>query len=162
MRFTFDQRFAAAPDAVSRAFADPDLYRAFAGLPKMTAPEVLSHSHDGDVVSLQIRYRFDGELSAAARAVIDPARLTWVEHSEHDLATRTTTFRMVPDHYGDRFRCSGSYRFRGTDDGTLRQCEGDVKVRALLVAGAVEQAIISGLKEHLHDEVPVVEAFIAG
>lgn len=161
MRFALDQRFSAPPEVVSRAFADPELYRAFAGLPKMTAPDVLAHAVDGDVVTLQIRYRFDGDLSAAARAVIDPARLTWVEHATHDLAMRTTTFRMVPDHYGDRFRCSGAYRFASDGGGTLRQCEGEIKVRALLVAGAVEQAIVSGLREHLEEEVPVVEAFVA-
>jgi hypothetical protein len=161
VRFTVDQRFGAPPDAIARAFADPRLYLAFQDLPKMSRPEVLAHEVDGETVDLRIRYRFSGELSPAARAVIDPARLTWVEHAIHDLGTRTTTFRMLPDHYGDRFRCSGSYRFESDGHGTLRHCEGDIKVRALLVAGAVENAIVSGLREHLADEVPVVEAFLA-
>ena len=161
MRFQLDQRFTAPPTAVARAFADPALYEAYAGLPKMTPPEVLGVDVQGDIVTLRIRYRFDGDLSPAARAVIDPARLTWVEHAEHDLAALTTTFRMVPDHYGDRFRCSGSYRFAPDGAGTIRRCEGDVKVKALLVGGAVEGAIVSGLKEHLVDEVPVVESFVA-
>jgi hypothetical protein len=69
-------------------------------------------------------------------------------------------FRMVPDHYRDRFRCSGSYRFEADGTGSRRRCEAELKVRALLVAGAVEQAIVSGLEEHLADEVPVVEAFV--
>ena len=162
MRFTIDQRFSAAPDAVAQAFADPDLYVAFQELPKMSRPEVLSHESHDDEVLLQIRYRFSGNLSPAARAVLDPARLTWVEHATHDLASRTTTFRMVPDHYGDRFRCSGSYRFEADGTGTRRHCEGDIKVRALLVAGAVENAIVSGLREHLADEVAVVDAFLKG
>ena len=34
-------------------------------------------------------------------------------------------------------------------------------MKALLVGGAVEGAIVSGLKEHLVDEVPVVEAFVS-
>jgi hypothetical protein len=162
VRFTIDQRFSAAPDGVARAFANPDLYRAFQDLPKMSRPEVLAHEVDGNEVALQIRYRFNGELSPAARAVIDPARLSWVEHATHDLAARTTRFRMVPDHYGDRFQCSGSYRFETDGTGTLRHCEGDIRVRALLVGGAVEHAIVSGLREHLDDEVDVVEAFLAG
>lgn len=161
MRFAVDQRFAAPPDAVARAYADPALYAALVGLPKLADPRVLAHEVDGDHVSLQVRYRFGGELSAAARAVLDPSRLTWVDHAEHDLATRTTTFRMVPDHYGDRFRCSGTYRFEADGAGTVRRCTGELRVRALLVAGAVEHAIVSGLREHLADEVPVVESFLA-
>lgn len=162
MRFSIEQRFAADVDAVARAYADPELYVALVGLPKLTQPEVVGHEAEGDTVVLQVRYRFGGELSGAARAVIDPARLTWVERSTHDLADRSTTFTMVPDHYGDRFRCQGSYRFDPVDGGCRRRGEGDVRVKALLVAGAVERAIVSGLQEHLVDEVPVVEAFVNG
>lgn len=162
MRFSIEQRFAADVDAVARAYADPELYVALVGLPKLTQPEVVGHEAEGDTVVLQVRYRFGGELSGAARAVIDPARLTWVERSTHDLADRSTTFTMVPDHYGDRFRCQGSYRFDPVDGGCRRRGEGEVRVKALLVAGAVERAIVSGLQEHLVDEVPVVEAFVNG
>jgi len=162
MRFSIEQRFAADVDAVARAYADPDLYTALVGLPKLSEPEVVGHEVDGDTVMLQVRYRFGGELSAAARAVIDPARLTWVERSTHDLADHSTTFTMVPDHYGDRFRCHGSYRFDAVDGGCRRRGEGDLRVKALLVGGAVEGAIVSGLQEHLVDEVPVVEAFVNG
>jgi hypothetical protein len=158
-----EQRFAADVDAVARAYADPALYVALVGLPKLTRPEVVGHEVDGDQVRLQVRYRFGGDLSAAARAVIDPARLTWVEHSTHDLAARRVSFRMVPDHYGDRFRCEGAYAFEVASEGACRRRgEGEVKVKALLVAGAVEGAIVSGLQEHLVDEVPVVEAFVHG
>jgi hypothetical protein len=164
VRFTVDQRFAAPPDAVARAFADPTLYAAFQDLPKMSRPEVLAHEVEGDQVVLQVRYRFAGDLSPAARAVLDPARLTWVEHATHDLQARTTTFRMVPDHYADRFRCSGLYRFDedGGSAGTRRHGEAEIKVRAPLVGAAVERAIVSGLREHLDAEVAVVETFLAG
>jgi hypothetical protein len=163
MRFTIDQHFTAAPDEVARAYADPKLYVAFQDLPKMSRPEVVTHQAEGDVVTMQIRHRFSGHLSPAARAVLDPARLTWVEHATHDLGARTTTFTMVPDHYEDRFRCSGTYRFApASDGGTVRHCEGEIRVKALLVAGAVENAIVSGLREHLDDEVAVVEAHLAG
>lgn len=161
MRFTIEQRFDAPPELVARAYADPRLYEAFDGLPKMSRPEVVDHQMTGDEVRLQIRYRFSGELSAAARAVLDPARLTWVEHAVHDLSSLTTTFAMVPDHYEDRFRCTGSYAFEAEGAGTLRRCQGDIKVKALLVGGAVENAIVSGLREHLRDEVAVVTAFLA-
>ena len=162
MKFSIEQRFAADVDAVARAYTDPALYAALDGLPKLSEPDVIGHEVDGDTVVLQVRYRFGGELSAAARAIIDPARLTWVERSTHDLARRSTTFTMVPDHSADRFRCQGSYRFDPVDGGCRRRGEGDLRVKALLVAGAVEGAIVSGLKEHLVDEVPVVEGSVNG
>lgn len=161
MRFTIDQRFAGPVDSVARAYADPALYVALQGLPKLTQPDVLRHEVDGDVVTLEVRYRFAGHLSAAVTAVIDPARLTWVERSVHDLRARITTFAMLPDHYADRFRCTGTYRFEATDGGSRRRGQGDLRIKAFLVAGAVEGAIVSGLEEHLVDEAPIVDAFVA-
>ena len=161
MRFRIEQRFAADVDAVARAYADPDLYRALAGLQKLRDADVLSHTLDDDRVVLEVRYRFGGDLSPAVTAVLDPSRLTWVERSVHDLATRHTTFALHPDHYAERFRCAGAYRFEASDGGTRRIGEGEVKVKALLVAGAVEGAIVSGLQEHLVEEAPVVEAFLS-
>jgi hypothetical protein len=162
MRFAFEQHFASAPDAVAQAFADPELYVALQGLPKLGRPEVVDHTVEGSRVVLRVRYRFTGELSSAARAVIDPERLTWVEEATHDLTNRQVAFTMLPDHYADRFRCRGGYVFEPDGDGTVRRSEGELKVRAPLVAGAVERAIVSGLQDHLADEVAIVDAFVAG
>lgn len=164
MRFELKQRFRAAPDAVAAAFCDPAYYEALAESPGLGRPEVIGVQRDGDVVDLRVRYRFNGQLSSAARSVLDPARLTWVEESRHRLADRTVSFRMVPDHYADRFSSSGSYRFDPAPDdptATVRLAQGELKVRAPLVGGSVERAIVSGLQEHLADEVTVLERFLA-
>lgn len=162
MRFTTEQRYPLAPDAVAAAYADPGLYASFRGLTKLTEAEVLEHSSEGARVTMHVRYRFGGHLSPAAHAVLDPSRLTWVERSVHDLDRRTTTFTMVPDHYGDRFSCTGRYRFEPAADGTVRHGEGELTVRALLVGRAVEGAIVSGLREHLEEEAPQVTAYVTG
>lgn len=162
MRFHLDLRYAADPDVVARAYADPALYVAFEGLPRADRPEVVDHrvDDDGDVIELRVRWRFSAPLSAAARAVIDPARLSWVEVSRHDLAARRVTFLMLPDHYADRFSCTGEYRFEPDGDGTVRRIDGDLRVKAPLVGGAVERAIVSGLEDQLRSEVAVVESFV--
>lgn len=162
MRFRLEQSYAADLDAVVAAYADPALYGAFGDLPRAGQPEVLRHEADGNLVRLDVRWRFTAPLSSAARAVIDPARLTWVQRSTHDLAAAKVTFEMVADHYADRFQCQGTYRFEATDDGTRRTSEGELKIRAPLVARTVENAVIDGLKEQLAAEVPIVERFVAG
>jgi hypothetical protein len=162
MRFELRQRYTVDPGALGRAYADPALYAAFVDLPRAGRPEVLEHHADGDVVELKVRWRFSAHLSPAARAVIDPDRLSWVQASTHDLAAGLVTFRMLPDHYADRFRCSGEYRFEPDGDGARRIVGGDLRIKAPLVAGAVERAIVSGLEEQLAGEVPIVEAFVGG
>jgi hypothetical protein len=161
VHFELEQQIAAAPAAVASAFASAEFYEALGGLPKLGTPHVLSRDVDGDVVELRVRYQFSGDLSSAVRRVIDPKKLTWVEESTHDLAARQVTFRLAPDHYPDRLKCSGRYRFSPSGEGTARHCEADLSVRAALVGRLVEQAIVSGLEEHLEDEVALVESFIA-
>jgi hypothetical protein len=81
----------------------------------------------------------------------------------HDVANRTVTFRMLPDHYADRFACEGTYRFEAAGGGgTVRRTEGDLRIKAPLVARAVEGAIVDGLRDQLAAEVPLVERFIKG
>ena len=163
MRFELIQRVSSTPPEVAEAFTDPGLYAELAELPKLGAPELLDRTVHGDLVRLRVRYRFTGDLSSAVKAVIDPAKLTWIDDSEHDIARRSVTFTMLPDHYADRLVASGSYRFEAAPDdlgATIRTTVGDIRVKALLVAGSVERAIVSGLREHQGDEVEIVDRWI--
>ena len=161
MRFDLTQRIDAPVDEVAAAYAGRDLYEHLGATTKLGPPEVLDRTERDGSVELRIRYRFIGDLAPAVTAVVDPERLTWVEVSHHDLAARTVAVELQPDHYADRLRCSGTYRYREIDDGTTeRVVEGDLRVRALLVAGAVERAMVSGLAEHLAEEASAVAAFL--
>jgi len=160
MRFELTQRFTSAPDHVDVAYTDPDLYPHLVGLPKLGDIEVLRHERTGDHARLSIRFGFTGELPPAVTAVVDPERLTWVQETEHDLTTGLTRFRLVPDHYPDRLSASGQARVTSDGDGARRVVSGDLKVRALLVGGKVEQAIVSGLAEYLQAEAPAVDRYL--
>jgi Protein of unknown function (DUF2505) len=123
---------------------------------------VLDVTVDGDRATVALRYRFAGELNAAARAALDPAKLTWVEHATHDLARHHVTFRLVPDHYGDRFGASGEATIAARGAGSVRTVTGRLGVKAPLVGRAVERAIVSGLRDHLAAEAVAVDRFLAG
>jgi hypothetical protein len=167
MRFQNEQRIAGSKEAVARLYTESRFYEELGELPKLGQPEVLERREEGQVVHLAVRFRFTGSLSPAVTAVIDPARLTWVEESVHDLTDCTVTFRMNPDHYADRLRSSGSVRYAPDgDSATRRLTEGELAVRVPLLmgggrtAGVVEQAIVSGLRDHLAAEVGVVERLL--
>jgi hypothetical protein len=167
MRFQNEQRIAGSTEAVARLYTKSRFYEELGELPKLGKPEVLERREEGQVVRLAVRFRFTGSLSPAVTAVIDPAKLTWVEESVHDLTDCTVTFRMNPDHYADRLSSSGSVRYESDGDGaTRRLTEGELAVRVPLLmgggrtAGVVEQAIVSGLRDHFAAEVGVVERLL--
>ena len=162
MRFDLTQTIAAPVDEVARAYASAELYERLGGTDKLGPPDVLDRTESGSRVTLRIRYRFVADLSPAVTAVVDPGKLTWVEQSVHDLDARSVDVTLHPDHYADRLRCTGRYGYTARGDATVRQIDGELKVKALLVGGQVEKAIVSGLKEHLQAEAPQVEAYLLG
>jgi hypothetical protein len=164
VRFEIEQRFPAPPDVVVAAYTDPALYDRMVGMARVDRPQVLDVARHGDTVTLRVRYRFIADVPGPALAIIDPAKLTWVDETRYDLAARTSSSRLVPDHYPDRLTGSATSRFGAdpTDPAvTLRRVTGEVAVRAPLVGGRVERAIVEGLHEHLADESHVVAAHLA-
>jgi uncharacterized protein YndB with AHSA1/START domain len=165
VRFQIEQRFDAGPDDVMRAYTDPALYDRMVGMARVEQPAVIDVEREGDVVVMRVRFRFIADVPGAARAIVDPTRLTWIDETRYDLVAHTSTTRLLPDHYADRLKASASSRFDPdpTDPGrTVRRVEGELSVRAPLVAGKVERAIVDGLREHLADEAHVVTEHLAG
>lgn len=160
MDFELTQTYESSAAEVIRAYADPDLYPTLVGLPKLGGIDLLEHEATDKQVELRIRFAFIGDLPGPVTAVIDPAKLTWIQETAHDLDTGTTEFRLVPDHYPDRLTASGTFRITDDGNGARRVLTGRLKVRAPLVAGRVEGAIVSGLQEYLTAEAPMVDAYI--
>jgi hypothetical protein len=161
MRFEIEQNFTGPPPTVARIYSEPRFYELLGDLPKLGKPEVLDRRDDGAVVHLSVRFRFTGNLSPAVTRVVDPAKLSWVDESVHDLERLAMTFRMKPDHYPDRLRSEGSARYEPSGGGgTRRLTQGELAVKVPLVGRAVEGAIVSGLREHLAAEVEVVERLL--
>ena|SRR5436853_5547582 len=168
MRFEIEQKIAGPVEAVARLYTERRFYEELAGMPKLGRPEVLERREDGSLVHLAVRFRFTGNLSPAVTAVVDPAKLSWVEESVHDLDEHAVTFRMNPDHYADRLHSDGAVRYEPDGAGvTRRMTEAELTVRVPLLlgggraAGAVEGAIVSGLRDYLAAEVEVVERLLA-
>src|SRR5690349_946464 len=107
MRFSLEQVFPGPLERVEAALLDPAFLSSLASLPKLGAPQLLDVAENGTTVRRRVRYRFTGDLSPAVTAVVDPAKLTWVEESLHDLDRHTVRFVMKPDNYADRLRSEG-------------------------------------------------------
>lgn len=156
MHFRVEQAIDAPRDGVTAALVDPAFYQALAALPDLGHPEVLDcHDHEDDV-ELRVRYAFAGTLSPAVRAVLDPAKLTWVQETTVHPRRHRAQFRIVPDHYGDRLDCTGTFALLKRGERTRQVVEGDLAVHFPLVARAVERAIVSGLEENLARQAEVL------
>ena len=161
MRFSLDQDLPGTVEEVLAVLSDPGFVPELGALPKVGPPELLEHRVADGTLHQRVRYRFTGALSSAVTRVVDPARLVWVDDTTYDLAAGTATFRIVPEHYANRLRCSGRYRFRPTAGGCRRSIEGDLTVSYPLVGRAVERAILSGLEEHLGAEAELIGRWLA-
>ncbi len=163
MRFEVVQHLNASVDVVEATLVDPDFLAALSSLQELGHPELLEQRHEGERVRQRVRFAFTGSLSSAVTAVIDPAKLTWVEETVQDRRTHTTTMMIVPDHYAGIFSSNAWIRLvPGRDPGTsIRTASGEVTVRVPLVGGRVEAAIVSGLPDHAEQEAKLLEQWVA-
>ena len=161
MRFSLEQDLPGSCDDVLAVLADPGFVPELGALPKVGPPELLEHRRGDGTLHQRVRYRFTGALSPAVTRVIDPSRLVWVDDTTYDLAAGTATFRILPEHYANRLRCSGRHHFTARTGGCHRRIEGDLTVSYPLVGRAVERAILSGLEEHLGAEADLIGRWLA-
>jgi len=118
--------------------------------------EVVRHDDDGERVLIEVRFAFTGSVSPAVRAVIDPTKMSWITRTEVRPSEARTDWAVLPDHYPDRLKAGGSYRFAPGDDGpasTVVSVDGDLKVQVPIVGRPVERVIVSGLARYIEDEV---------
>jgi hypothetical protein len=163
MEFELEQRLHGTPDAVleallDRAFLDA---RADAEMPRLGAAEVLELTRDETTARVRVRMRFSGQLNSAVTAVVDPDKLTWVDDAMFVLAARGAQHEIQPDHYADRLSSRYDDVLHDDDGATRRVLTGTLKVRAPLVGGRVEKAIVSGLREYVAAEGDLLNRWLA-
>ncbi len=157
MDFTIAQDISAPVTVVEQRLFDADFIIASSALPKLGDCQLLNRTDSGNRIQAQIHRRFEDDLPSAVAAVVDPAKLSWVEEIEHDLTTHVSRCTFVPEFY--RNRLSANYRAtleRSPGGGTLRVAKGRLSVKAFLASRTVERAIVSGLREYAAAEAELL------
>ena len=156
MRIAIRQAVSVAPAQAMAAYGSPAFYAGRPVRDDIAVLEVVRHDDDGQRVLIEVRFAFTGSVSPAVRAVIDPAKMSWITRTEVRPAEARTDWVVLPDHYPDRLRASGSYGFAPGDDGpasTVITVEGDVRIHVPIVGRSVERVIVSDLARYIEDEV---------
>ena len=167
VRFAVNQPIHVPRAVVEAAFSDPDFYPALGAIEVLDPPQVVEcrrDPHDPQVVHLRVRYAFTGHLARPVRAVIDPAKATWVDHTTVDRGRHQLSFRMVPEHYQTWLTCWGTAGFEVDEadpQSTIQAMSGEVQVHYPVVGALVERGIVLGLRQHLAEEARILEQWSA-
>ena len=156
MRIAIRQAVSVPPAQAMAAYGSPAFYTGRPVRDDIAVLDVVSHDDDGERVVIEVRFAFTGSVSPAVRAVIDPAKMSWITRTEVRPAEARTDWAVLPDHYPDRLKASGSYGFAPGDDGstsTIVTVEGDLKIHVPIVGRSVERVIVSDLARYIEDEV---------
>jgi hypothetical protein len=156
MHFRVEQPLAVPREVAVRALVDPGFYASMGAMDNIGTPEILRREERDGAVHLAVRYRFTGHLARPARAVLDPAKLSWVIESAMFVEETRAEFRMLPDNYADRLECAGTYVFEDRGDTSAQLVEGELRIHLPLVAGAAERGIFLGLRQHMADEAALL------
>ena len=155
MKFSFDAAVAVPPAHVVAAYGVPAFYEGRPVRDDIAMLGVVRHEDAGERVHIDVHYAFTGSVSSAVRAVIDPAKMSWVTRTIVYPAELRSSWEIVPDHYPDRLTSSGRHRFTPADGGeaTVVSVAGELKVHVPIVGRSVERVIVSDLRAYVADEV---------
>ena len=158
VRFGFEQRWSAGPDAVLEVYLDPDFWTSLDGLSATSAPEVLEVTRRADTAMVRLRYQLSVELPSQAARFIDPDDVSRIEETTWDLPARSAAVRFLPDQASTLMRASATAALAGDGNDTTREVRGELKVRIPLVGGRVEHVVVEGIGDHLEEEADAVAA----
>jgi hypothetical protein len=162
VKFSVGQNVAVTPDAAVAAYGTPAFYENGRPTGDITIVDVVGHEDSGERTRIEVRYKFTGSVSSAVRAVIDPAKISWITRTDIDKVGRAATFTVLPDNYADRLDCSGTFLFTEGATGPAScvvTVAGDLRVHVMLVGKTVEQIIVSGLRAYLTAEIETLPDF---
>lgn len=156
MKFAIRQAVAVPPARAMAAYGSPAFYEGRPARDDIAVRDVVRHEATDDHILLEVRFAFTGSVSPAVRAVVDPAKMSWITRTEILLAEDRSSWVVLPDHYPDRLSASGIYRFEEGGDGPGTcdvEVEGELKVRVPIVGRSVEKVIAGDLRAYIADEV---------
>lgn len=162
MHYDIEQAIQAPLGAVMAAYCDAAFYDAMGETPGLGRPVLLERTEGiggpgSGKVRIRVRFAYTGQLSPVARALLDPAKLTWVTDTVVNPAAATLEFVVVPDYYPDRLVASGRDRFLARVDSTVRLATGEVRVRFPLVGPSAERGIVDSYRSHIASEASLLE-----
>jgi len=157
-----DQPVDASLEEAEAAFLDPGFYASLVGLEGIEAPELRSLERSGDRATAVVGYRFSGELSGPAAAILSPAKLSWAQVSEVDLVAHRTEVTMVPDNYTNLLSFSGWYELRPAGkDRCVQHFEADLAVHVPLLGPLAERALANSVKKNLAGTAALLGRYVA-
>ena len=160
MNFKIEHDISASREAVIDALMNPAYYTYLGSkVANIHPPELLAATDIEGVCKIDVRYSFAGTLSGPARMAVDPAKLTWVIHTELSRETGEGVLTMTPDHYAGLLTCGATMVLKETPTGCSELLEGDLAVHLPLIGQTAEVAIVQGLRNHLSDEARTISEF---
>lgn len=162
MKFAIRQAVAVPPARAMAAYGSRTFYEGRPARDDIAVRDVVRHEATDERVVVEVRFAFTGSVSPAVRAVVDPAKMSWITRTEILLAEDRSSWVVLPDHYPDRLSASGIYRFEEGGDGPGTcdvEVEGELKVRVPIVGRSVEKVIVGDLRAYIAEEVAGIAAW---
>ncbi len=161
MNFSIDRDLGVSAESALRAYGSPSFYEGRGTIENISIVEVVDHRDEGDRVLIAVRFKFEGSVSAAVRAVVDPGKMSWITRTEVRMEDRSTAFSVLPDHYPDRLTGSGEFCFvdGSVPDTAMVTVEGDLEVHVPLVGRSAERVIVSGVRSYIAKEIELLPGF---
>ena len=140
---------------VEELLTDPEFYASLS-LPDLSLPDVLESSTTGPQSTLRLRYRYVGSLDPAARRLLGPDRLAWIQELVIDRGTGSGRLSYQAPADPKRLFGSAELHLEPHAGGCIRRLHGDLVVAVPLIGPRAERKILPGLLRRLDIEAQAI------
>lgn len=151
-----------APRALLQAMLHPGLTPWLeTRLPDLESRTELGRTVQGDTVLTRVRCVPVARIPEVAKKVVRPEMITWEEHAQINLAAGTVVVNIKPAGFGEVFSFRGHMRVTATDTGCVREAQGQLEIRMMLVGRLVEDYLGNLIESNMREEAAALGTFIA-
>lgn len=160
--FQLQQHYPFQPSEVMGAMLHPGLHAFLEHhVPDLRSRTELELSRRGDTVERKVRCVPSTPIPDAARHLVKPEMITWVEEARFDLSRDTVSIQIIPAGFRHVFSFVGRIVLEADPGGCRRKVTGEVTIRMPVVGKIVEDYLIEEIRRNMDAEGQALGQFMA-
>lgn len=119
----------------------------------VTKTEVKKREQKGSKMRVVVETVANGDIPPKLRKLISPKMLTWTEEGEFDFDKNEYKYRVKTHYFTDVTRITGHFKYYEEDGKTVRELNGEIKIKIPILGAIAEKKIVQTQKENLEIDI---------
>ncbi len=119
----------------------------------VTKTKVVKSERKGNKLRVVVETLANGDIPPKLRKLLSPKMLTWTEEGEFDFDKYEYKYRVKTHYFSDLTKITGHFKYYEEDGKTVRELDGEIKIKIPILGRIAEKKIVEVQKENLKIDI---------